>query len=150
LAEIKIDKSKKCAQLKIDEINDDLMISIENGEPKIYKKILKKSENISLRLDDTDDTVKPRYRSFLLFSKSGKKVYISDYFGNLIIWDWIKEPKFFEKKSSWYSYREGGKTMFKSKYINQSLFNCYQMNLRNASGIPEEKIMELIKLGAVI
>jgi uncharacterized protein YjbI with pentapeptide repeats len=149
--QIKIDKSKEYAFLKLDDgRTDDLMISIEEGKQKIYKKILKESYNISLNLEEPDDTIKARYNPFLLFSKNGKIIYISDYSGNLIMWNWIKEPAIIEKRPYWDSYSEEGKTMFESRYINQNLFKCYQMNLRNASGISEEKIQELKKLGAVI
>jgi hypothetical protein len=149
LAEIKVDKSKEYALLKIDEWTEELMISIEEGEQKIYKKILKESHNISLSLEEPDDNIKARYSPILLFSRDGKILYISDYSGNLIMWDWIKEPTIIEKESR-YWYRTEEKTMLESRYINQNLFKCKQMNLRNASGIPEENIQELIKLGAVI
>lgn len=166
---------EKIANLTIDEIKEIVILEMsngityefklqrENGELKVFNTILAESYNTSLEmlypeksfetaedLDLIQGNEFTKYIPPIVFSKNTKSVYIADYSGNLILWNWIKEPSMKDKGYiNWNDHHLTlSSTMLKSKYINEDLFKCKCMNLHNASGLKEEQIEVLKKLGA--
>jgi hypothetical protein len=153
LAKLTIHKSKECAHLEVSNgRSQDMPIKIREDKQCLCKKILKESHNTSLHLEKLAEHSKAKYNPLILFSKNGESAYISDYFGNLILWYWSKEPNIAEKECGiWDKYNiPKSKTMLEARFINQNLFRCDYMNLYKTSGITEEKIQALIRIGAVI
>lgn len=152
-AEITIDASEECVHLKFSNgRTQDMILKTEKGMQNVYKKILKESHNTSLDLEKPTEHQRSKYNLLILFSKNGKSVFISDYSGNLILWHWSNEPTIIMKEGGiWNNYdMPKSKTMLEARFINRNLFKCYYMNLHNTSGIAEEKIQALVRMGAVI
>lgn len=123
---------------------------------------LKESYNASLKMtysinrshseeDDKSNLSPPA----VVFSKDSKSVYISDYSGKLLWWNWSKEPSLESKvkREKWGKdhWRVSiTKTMLESKYINENLFKCDKMVLDGVTGLSKEKIQSLKRSGAII
>jgi len=126
-------------------------------------KNLKESYNASLKMtysinpphsgEDDNSTMYPP--PAVVFSKDSKSVYISDYSGKLLLWNWSKEPSLESKtkREKWGNdhWRISiTKTMLESKYINENIFKCDNMNLAGVTGLCKEKIQSLKRSGAII
>jgi hypothetical protein len=75
-----------------------------------------------------------------------RTIFISDYTGKLILWNWMEEPNLNEKEK-----HERGcgrssniKTMLKSKFVNENLFKFHDVNFNDVMGLDEEQL-EAIK-----
>jgi|GEM_PF-4488673 len=147
-AEMTIDEQNERASLKLSNgIAQDMKIKRDKEGLNVYKIILKESYNNSLKLEQST-----KYRPPMVFSKDSDSVYISDHSGNLILWNWKKEPNLKEKEGLiWDKYNNlRSKTMLEMRFINQNLFKCNHMTLCNTSGINKEKIQALTRIGAVV
>ena len=94
-----------------------------------------------------------RYIPPIVFSKDAKSVYIADYSGNLILWNWNKESPLKDKEYETWSISHDiprSKTMLQSRFINQNLFKCDHMNLYDASGVKEGQLQALKRMGAIV
>jgi len=158
LVELRLDKANEIAILQIGDIVYDFKVKIENDSILLYDRILKESYNNSLNLLDSGiynpTFIKTNFLNYIppiAFSKDSKSIYIADYSGNLLLWNWSKEPPLQEKEHiNWDGKPYGSKTMLKSRYINQNLFKCDYMNLCKVSGIREGQLQELKKMGAIV
>lgn len=153
LAEITIHASEERVRLIISNGSvQEMTIKTEYDCKNVYKNILKESHNTSLNLETPVELHRTKYKPIILFSKNGEAVYISDYSGNLLLWHWFKEPAIIEKERGiWNKYDiPNPKTMLEARFINQTLFKCDYMNLHGTSGIIEEKIQSLIRMGAIV
>lgn len=135
------------------------------------KENFKNTENIVQKFEDRDGmdhklqstanlkfleepTKYSRYLPPIVFSKDAKSVYIADYSGNLILWNWSKEPPLKEKGFETWGhssiYYGISKTMLESRFVNQNLFQCNHINLCEVSGIKEDQFQALKRMGAVV
>jgi len=63
-----------------------------------------------------------------------------------------KNPLKDKEGETWHKYHGSSrsKTMLKSRFINQNLFKCDFMNLCDVSGIKEDQLQALKRMGAIV
>jgi hypothetical protein len=136
------------AKFKIMELESGVILkeSYNNSLLMAYESFLieDKKGNILFN-DELENSYRSYYPPYILFEDNS--IYISDYTGKLILWNWRKEPHLHEKEKDERGCGRSSitKTMLKSKFINENLFRCHDINLNNVVGLSEEQLEALKK-----
>lgn len=113
--------------------------------------VYKESYNIALSMAYEKILGKDNGHEYLphtVFSK--KYIYISDFSGKLVQWEWKTEPSLEGKqtKDTGFGRSSVVKTMLKSRFINENIFKCDHMNISNVVGLSKDQLVALMRVGA--